>query len=199
MKTNIIFLLLLTALISSCSSHYYSVTTAKKGEVNYRVLEVEDSGIMAIPLQYQSELTPEVIREYGYFIPYDSMLDFRKKPKAGTGVGTALIGGLCGGVFGSLIGVATFDPAPMHYSSGNSILDLGTNFGTGVGNAIGAGTQLISGALIGFASGILIGVLARPQEEVMLSPQKELKWRSRETHQKLLHAEGLDKNTMNGW
>src|SRR5436853_5492529 len=93
MKTNIILLILASALLSSCGVKYYSIATPTTKSADYHILEVSDSNIRIIPFKYGKELTPEVIREYSRVIPIDSISRLVKI----TGRGDFILGGALGG------------------------------------------------------------------------------------------------------
>jgi hypothetical protein len=151
MKIKICILLTVAAFLSSCNAHYYSLQTigaAKSTDV--RILKVEDSGIVVIPEQYKKELTPEIVREYSRFIPYDSLLHIVRTPTKGARSNTtAIVGGaLSGLLFGILDAQSYYANHPDLYG----------------GTALSA----ITGAIIGGATGFVFNALIHPREEELI-------------------------------
>ena len=126
MKTNIILLVLVAALLSSCAQydkHFYRITTSNSAAFDYRILETTDSSVRVIPWEYRDEMTPEVIREYSREIPYDSMTRFKKESTALSDINCTLTGFSIGSLVAPLIAnqlSSTQTSSSNYYSGGSS-------------------------------------------------------------------------------
>jgi hypothetical protein len=151
MKTYLI-LLLFAALLTSCGKDYYNIATKTLPAKDYTIYEVHDSSIVVVPLEFRNELTPEVIREYGKTISYDSLTRLHKIPGA-TSIGSAIaLGSLTGIIVGGIIGYASYKPPDCTWFC----IDFGPGF------------DALGGAVVGIIPGGILGFLLRPSEEDLL-------------------------------
>ncbi|MFI5263518.1 MAG: hypothetical protein ACHQM6_03280 [Candidatus Kapaibacterium sp.] len=157
MKTYLL-LLLFAAFLSSCGKDYYSIATKTSPGKEYIIYKVHDSSFIAVPLEYRSELTPEVIREYGKTFSYDSLTQLRRIPSAFS-VGRTIAFGCIGG---AMVGGAT----------GYAMYKLESSGGFG---SLGPEAHIAIGSILGTIPGFIIGYLLRPNEEDMLPKIRERK------------------------
>ena len=159
MKTNIILLLLASALLSSCS-HFYRITTSNTSASDYRILEAGDSSLRVIPWEYRNEMTPEVIREYSKVIPNDSVTLLTRINTTMSVTTSVFAGMLIGAGMGAAIGYATYTPTICN----GSLICI--DFGPG-GAALGV-------AILFAIPSIIIGYYAASHDRDMLPINEHL-------------------------
>ena len=144
------FLLLLAALMTGCSTTSYTVGTRSSAPAKYVILSVRDSSLIVLPEEYQYELTPEVLREYGRKIPIDSITLLRKQ----TSPNALALGVLTGMTIGG---------ATAYQLAGHS-----------VGQNSDPGQRALVGSFIGMIPGAILGLAASKDEKTMMPPQNHL-------------------------